>query len=217
MLAAPSRQDSAGSPAAPRAGRAVDAYFSADVETDGPIPGEYSMLSFALVYAGSFDGAVFRKAENWNCQFSSDLRPISPNFQVEALRVNGIDRGALIDSAPEAAPVMCESASWVRQVAGERTPVLVAYPLSFDWSWLYWYYMKFAGTSPFAHSRCFDLKTAVALRQGIPIAAAGRQNLPLRFRPQMEHSHRALEDAKEQAEIFVRVFTERRDAGISRG
>jgi hypothetical protein len=37
----------------------VDAYFSADVETDGPIPGPFSMLSFALVYAGSFDGRKF--------------------------------------------------------------------------------------------------------------------------------------------------------------
>src|SRR5262245_56668885 len=35
---------------------AVDVYFSADVETDGPIPGPYSMLSFALVQAGRFDG-----------------------------------------------------------------------------------------------------------------------------------------------------------------
>lgn len=29
----------------------VDVYFSADVETDGPIPGPFSILSFALVYA----------------------------------------------------------------------------------------------------------------------------------------------------------------------
>jgi len=38
---------------------AVDAYFSADVETDGPIPGPFSMLSFAIVYAGTFDGTNF--------------------------------------------------------------------------------------------------------------------------------------------------------------
>ena len=40
-------------------GDPVDAYFSADVETDGPIPGPFSMLSFALVYAGTFDGDRF--------------------------------------------------------------------------------------------------------------------------------------------------------------
>jgi hypothetical protein len=32
---------------------ASDVYFSADVETDGPIPGPYSILSVAIVYAGS--------------------------------------------------------------------------------------------------------------------------------------------------------------------
>jgi hypothetical protein len=37
-------------------GRSIDAYFPADVETDGAIPGPYSMLSFALAYAGCFDG-----------------------------------------------------------------------------------------------------------------------------------------------------------------
>jgi hypothetical protein len=42
----------------------VDSYFSADVETDGPIPGPYSMLSFALVYAGSFDGRKFERPEH---------------------------------------------------------------------------------------------------------------------------------------------------------
>jgi hypothetical protein len=42
-------------------GAQIDAYFSADVETDGPIPGPYSMLSFALVYAGSFDGSTYEK------------------------------------------------------------------------------------------------------------------------------------------------------------
>jgi len=36
----------------------ADAYFSADVETDGPIPGPFSLLSFALVYAGYFNVAL---------------------------------------------------------------------------------------------------------------------------------------------------------------
>ena len=39
---------------------AIDVYFSVDVETDGPIPGPYSMLSFALAVAGTFDGESLR-------------------------------------------------------------------------------------------------------------------------------------------------------------
>ena len=30
-------------------------YISTDVETDGPIPGRYSMLAFGLAVAGTFD------------------------------------------------------------------------------------------------------------------------------------------------------------------
>jgi hypothetical protein len=36
--------------------------------------------------------------------------------------------------APEEA--MTTACRWVRKIAGEAQPVLVAYPLSFDWSWL---------------------------------------------------------------------------------
>ena len=48
----------------------LDVYFSADVETDGPIPGPFSMLSFALVYAGAYDGNKFVKHRH--------ARPIVP-------------------------------------------------------------------------------------------------------------------------------------------
>ena len=54
----------------------VDVYFSADVETDGPIPGPYSLLSFALVYAGRFDGTSFERPRSLDRTFYKELRPI---------------------------------------------------------------------------------------------------------------------------------------------
>jgi hypothetical protein len=72
----------------------VDGYFSADVETDGPIPGPFSMLSFAIVYAGTFDGIRFQRPPNYDQIFYKELMPISENYQEEALRVNGLDRVA---------------------------------------------------------------------------------------------------------------------------
>ena len=57
--------------------RIVDAYFSADVETDGPIPGRYSVLSFALVFAGTFDGETFLRPLDYRKTFYRELRPIS--------------------------------------------------------------------------------------------------------------------------------------------
>jgi hypothetical protein len=185
----------------------VDAYFSADVETDGPIPGPFSMLSFALVYAGSFDGKKFERPQNYDRIFYRELKPISENFQKEALLVNGLDRSRLCleGESPEAA--MAEASRWVDKCAGPAKPVLVAYPLSFDWSWLYWYFIRFSSLgSPFDYSRCFDIKTALAVKAGIPIADAGRSRLEASLRPRRAHTHHAVDDAIEQAEIFANIF-----------
>src|SRR5437868_15503120 len=99
----------AASPVDEQPERAVDAYFSADVETDGPIPGPFSMLSFAIVYAGSFDGRRFQRPENYDQIFYKELRPISENFQEEALRVNGLDRARLCVEGESPDKVMREA------------------------------------------------------------------------------------------------------------
>ena len=66
----------------------VDVDFSVDVETDGPIPGPYSMLSFALVAAGTFDGTTFTRPVVDSPSFYSEVKPISEEFQREAMEVN---------------------------------------------------------------------------------------------------------------------------------
>lgn len=183
-----------------------DVYFSADVETDGPIPGPFSMLSFALVPAGTFDGGHFRRPNASIKPFYAQLRPISDTFEPEALAVNGLNREALKATGAEPATAMAAATTWIHEHAGDGHPVLVAYPLSFDWSWLYWYFVRFTGASPFKYSRCFDLKTAVAVKFGLPISQAGRNALPPTLRSSHAHTHHAVDDAREQAEIFARVF-----------
>jgi hypothetical protein len=187
--------------------RVVDVYFSADVETDGPIPGPFSILSFALVYAGAFDGKRFAPPQDYTRTFYRELKPISENFQAEALRVNGLNRDRLLreGEAPELA--MTEACRWIKGITGDAKPVLVAYPLSFDWAWLYWYFVRFSAEgSPFNHSLCFDMKTAYAVKAGVPISEAGRSKILPSLRPERKHTHHALEDAVEQAEIFTKIF-----------
>lgn len=185
----------------------ADAYFSADVETDGPIPGVYSILSFAFVYAGSYDGCRFQRPPNYQQSFYREVQPISEVFQQEALNVNGLDRQRLYLEGTPPQVAMIEAYRWITEVAGTKKPVLVAYPLSFDWAWLYWYFIRFSPPgSPFHHSRCFDIKTAFAIKAGIPISEAGRQRIYGFLKPGREHVHRALDDAIEQAEMFANVF-----------
>lgn len=187
--------------------RNVDIYFSADVETDGPIPGPFSMLSFALVYAGAFDGCQFERPKNYKNTFYRELKPISASFDPEALAVNHLDRDRLCREGSEPIQAMTEASEWVNTVAGDGRAVLVAYPLSFDWAWLYWYFVRFsARNSPFNYSQCFDLKTAFAVKAGLPIVQAGRSKLLPLLRAGRSHTHHALDDAVEQAEIFANIF-----------
>lgn len=187
---------------------ATDVYFSADVETDGPIPGPFSLLSFGLVYAGRFDGLSFEKPLSYRSNsFYRELKPISSSYQQEALAVNGLDRERLLVEGGQPEKVMTDAASWVEQISQGGRPVLVAYPLCFDWSWLYWYFVQYAkGGSPFSYSHCFDIKTAYAVKGGLPIVEAGRARLASNLRPTRNHTHHALDDAIEQAQIFAAVF-----------
>jgi DNA polymerase III epsilon subunit-like protein len=185
----------------------VDVYFSADVETDGPIPGPYSMLSFALVEVARFDGQRFERVRGDERSFYAELKPISDEFQAEALAVNGLDRERLRSAGRDPVEAMTEAASWVAAVAGGATPVLVAYPLAFDWSWLYWYFVRFSKSgSPFNHSRCFDVKTAFAVKAHRQVVTSGRDELPPELLGPRRHTHNALDDAREQADIFAKLF-----------
>jgi hypothetical protein len=184
-----------------------DFYFSADVETDGTIPGPYSLLSFALVFAGRFDGRKFTQPTRYDQTFYRELKPISDQFQADALNVNGLDRDRLRLEGGEPQAVMTEAANWVRKISRGGRPVLVAFPLSFDWTWLYWYFVRFSAQgSPFNHSSCFDIKTAYAVKAGVPIARAGRSTINPSLKSVRAHTHHALDDAIEQAEVFANVF-----------
>ena len=112
---------------------------------------------------------------------------------------------------------MADAYVWVTEQARDFKPVLVAYPLSFDWTWLYWYFVRFSPLgSPFEYSRCFDIKTAVAVKAHIPISDAGRSRLQPSLRSQHQHTHHAIDDAIEQADIFANVFEWKGERGRTR-
>lgn len=185
----------------------MDVYFSADVETDGPIPGPFSMLSLALVFAGTYDGQKFTRPHQYNNYIYKELRPISAEYQAEALAVNGLDRERLSREGEEPRLAMSEIAEWVRSVAGSGNPVLAAYPLGFDWTWLYWYFVRFSRSgSPFEYSRGYDIKTAVSVRTGRTLSSSSRSKLPEHLRSSRHHTHHALDDAIEQADVLANLF-----------
>lgn len=186
----------------------TDCFISVDVEADGPIPGPYSMLSFGFVAAGTFDGTTFLPADLDTPEtFYRELAPIADDFLPAALEVSGLDRDRLVAEGADPAAAMEDARRWVLALAGDDRPVLVAYPLSYDWMWLYWYFVRFTtGGSPFAYSQCLDVKTMIATALGVTTDRANKHSLPPELRSDRPHTHHAIDDAIEQADLFTKVF-----------
>ena len=183
-----------------------DIYISADIESDGPIPGRYSMLSFGLAVAATFDGATFVPDDPAAATFTRELRPIAREFVPAALAVSGLDRDRLAREGADPAEAMAQAADWVRGQADGARPVMVGYPVVFDWMFLHWYFVCFCGSSPFGFSGALDMKTMYQRTARVTLDLAGREDLPAELVPDRPHTHDALADAIEQAEIFNRLW-----------
>ncbi|MFI9544188.1 exonuclease [Streptomyces sp. NPDC052016] len=181
-------------------------YVSVDIEADGPIPGPYSMLSLGAAVAGVQDGDGFTAADPTARTFYCELRPVSEEFVPEALAVSGLDRDRLRVEGLDPRVAMARFTRWVREVSGDAQPVMCGYPASYDWTFLYWYLIRFTGVSPFGHSGCLDMKTLYATKAGLPLRAVAKGTMPRELLSRRRHTHHALDDAVEQAELFANLM-----------
>ncbi|MFE2099050.1 3'-5' exoribonuclease domain-containing protein [Streptomyces sp. NPDC059468] len=181
-------------------------YISVDIEADGPVPGPYSMLSLGAAVAGTQDADGFCPADPEQQTFYRELRPISDEFVPEALAVSGLDRARLRTEGAEPGAALAEFSAWVREVSAGAQPVMCGYPASYDWTFLYWYLIRFTGESPFGHSGCLDMKTLYATKAGLPLRAVAKGTMPRHLLSRRRHTHHALDDAVEQAELLANLI-----------
>jgi DNA polymerase III epsilon subunit-like protein len=185
-----------------------DLFISADVETDGPVPGPFSMLSFGMSVVGAYDGLrLLRTEPQSDTTFYCELKPISERYELEALEINGLDRSRLLRDGMEPKEAMDAAADWVRKVSEGLRPVLVAYPVAFDWSFLYWYFAVFSTrSSPFGHSSCLDIRTLYQAIAGTVFDQSDKAAMPSFLQVEQPHTHNALDDAIEQGALFAKLF-----------
>jgi hypothetical protein len=174
-------------------------YVSTDVETDGPIPGPHSMLSFG--------SAAYRADKSLISTFTANLdllpgatgAPQTMEWWKTQPEAWAACRSNL--QAPETA--MKNYLAWLKQLPGK--PVFVAYPAGFDFLFVYWYLIRFAGESPFSHS-ALDIKTyAMALLKS-GYRDATKRNMPRKWFDPLPHTHCALDDAIEQGALFCNML-----------
>jgi hypothetical protein len=189
----------------------AEIYVSTDVETDGPIPGPHSMLSFA--------SAAYRPDKSLVGTFEANLETLAG--------AEGDPRTmAWWKTEPEAwaacrrdtrdpAVVMPEYVRWIQSLPGK--PVFVAYPAGFDFLFVYWYLIRFVGESPFSHS-ALDMKSYAMAVLGKEYRESTKRNMPRGWFDPMPHTHVALDDAKEQGALFCNMLADRnRRFGAGKG
>lgn len=163
-------------------------YIMVDVEADGPIPGDYSMISFgAIVVEPSLSKT-----------FYAQLKPISAQWIPEALQVSGFTREAtLVFEDPQ--PVMERFATWIETESSGK-PYFISDNNGFDWQFINWYFHHFCGKNPFGYSST----NLGSLYKGL-VKDTFVNFKHLRV---TEHTHNALDDARGNAEALLRLKTE---------
>jgi hypothetical protein len=159
-----------------------------DIEADGPIPGDYSMVCFGAVIVESGLGRTFY----------GQLRPISHAWIPEALAVSGFTREAT-EAFEEPAAVMKRFAAWLDAECGKRK-VFVSDNNGFDWQFINWYFHHFMGENPFG----FSSQNLGSLYKGL-VKNTFESFKHLR---KTRHTHHPVDDARGNAEALLAMKDE---------
>lgn len=175
-----------------------EVYLSVDVETSGPIPGEYSMLTIGACRVDEPDQV-----------FTCELKPISTNADPEALKVTGLSLERLAIEGLPPAVAMKQFQAWIEKVTGTgNLPVFVGLNAPFDWSFVNYYFNRYLGSNPFGFS-ALDIKALYMGATGSSWRDTRSSQMAARLHPKLKGDHQALHDAQYQAELFrlIRAIT----------
>ncbi len=156
-----------------------------DVESDGPCPGRYNMISFALI-------SLADPARG----FLGEVAPIVPHAGIaEARAVSGITFERQQFFAPPK-QVMAEARAWLNELTGGRRPIFWSDNPAYDWQFWNWYCHMYLGENPagFSARRIGDLDAG---RRGDPLNTNGWKK-----RRETPHTHNPLDDARGNAEAL---------------
>ena len=178
-----------------------EVYISTDVETDGPIPGPNSMLSFA--------SAAFTPQKKLLGTFSANLHLLEgatgDSRTMDWWKTQPQAWDDCRSDLQDPADAMSRYVQWIKGLGGK--PVFVAYPAGFDFLFVYWYLIRFTGASPFSHS-ALDIKTYAMALLKTEYRESTKRNMPRRWFDDLPHTHVALDDAIGQGHLFCNMLAE---------
>jgi DNA polymerase III alpha subunit (gram-positive type) len=181
----------------------MEIYISCDIETDGPIPGDNSMLSLG---AAAFT-AEGKMISTFYINFETLPGAEADADTTEWWGKNKEAYDATRQNVVEPKQAISQFLEWVEKQPGK--PVFVGYPAGFDFLFVYWYTKHFFFQSPFSFS-ALDIKTYACAMLKLDYRQSTKKNMPQRWFSDKPHTHNALDDAIEQGELFCNMLKENR-------
>jgi DNA polymerase III epsilon subunit-like protein len=174
------------------------AYVSVDVETAGPNPGTYSMLSIGACLVADPQRA-----------FYVELQPVNRNATHGALEVCRLALDELAERGAPPAEAMARFEAWLAaEVPAGQQPIFVGFNAPFDWMFVNDYFHRYLGRNPFGSS-ALDIKAFYMGLAGVEWIETKMRLIAARYGIEGELTHHALEDAQAQAELFYRMLVDR--------
>jgi len=177
----------------------VEIYVSTDVEADGPIPGINSMLSFG--------SAAYTTDKKLVGTFSANLHTlpgaVADTKTMEWWKTQKEAWAECRQNQQDPVKVMPEFVSWLKKLPGK--PVFVGYPAVYDFMFVYWYLIRFAGESPFSFS-ALDIKSFAMAVLKTNYRDTNKKIMPKEWFDPSPHTHKALDDAIEQGALFCNIL-----------
>lgn len=166
-----------------------------DVETAGPFPARYAMLSI---------GACLVK--DIGETFYVELKPDKTDVEPDALAISGLIMDDLQKNGTEPGKALLDFEKWVKKVVPQgNRPVLVAFNAPFDWMFIHDYFLRYLGRNPFGHS-ALDIKAYFMGQTGSKWSETSMQHISKHFLDEVRLTHNALRDAQDQAEVFRKIL-----------
>jgi len=169
-------------------------FISVDVETSGPIPGDFSLLSFGACLIG-----------NEEKTFQCEVKPVNMNADPKALEITGLSLDTLLKTGLTPLEAMESFDVWLKGLSNENVSlVFVGFNAPFDWSFINYYFIKYLGKNPFGFS-ALDIKALYMGTTGCTWSDTRSSQISNHLHPKGEGDHNPLHDALYQAEIFKLV------------
>jgi DNA polymerase III alpha subunit (gram-positive type) len=190
----------------------TDIYISIDIETTGPAPGLYSMISLGAA-AFERDGA---ELGTWSANLH-ELLDASRHTDTMRFWEQHPEAWALATENPmQPIDAMRSFEAWVARFGGE--PIAAAWPAAFDFAFVNYYCHRFLGSNPLGFA-CLDIRS---LAMGLTYSRGyydlrDKQIEAIRQEVDTEglRDHVAVDDAVEQGRLLVALL-KRTKGGVPR-